>query len=139
MDRLFNYPCKCFSFPNLLAPISVSITSQPAGSAFLLKTADGEHLWLGGNCCKASSPLMAETITLLEGLKAIQELHLPSIEINTDSVEVVNIATGITPVPSSLQKLFILSLFHSLHVICVIRILRSSNFASHSSAHYGRS
>ena len=48
---------------------------------------DPVQLWLGGTYSKASSPLMAETNPLLEGL---QFLQLPCIDIYSDCLEIVN-------------------------------------------------
>lgn len=59
---------------------------------------------------------MAEIAVLLEGLQAIRNLQLSSIEVNNDSMELVNIAMGISPTPWSLRNLVldILSLFDTL-------------------------
>lgn len=113
---------------------------ESAGTGFLLKAAGNEHLWMGGSYCKVSSPLMAETLALLNGLTTTKELHLSSIEINSNSMEVVNMAKGITPIPWSLRNLFqvIFLLFYSLTVTHIQHIPRSDNLVSHNLANIGR-
>ena len=41
---------------------------------FVLKNSMNKHPWMGGCSCTTSSPIMTETIALLEGLKAASSL-----------------------------------------------------------------
>ncbi|URE32890.1 hypothetical protein MUK42_25622 [Musa troglodytarum] len=78
---------------------------RESGTGFQLIMAGNESPWMGGNCCKASSSLMVETLALLEALKAVQFLQLPVIEINIDSYGGCQHYQGINPIPWSLQNL----------------------------------
>lgn len=99
---------------------------------------DPVQLWLGSTYSKASSPLMAETNPLLEGL---QFLQLPCIDIYSDCLEIVNIAKGINPIPWFLRNMLLHSffLFYSLLVLGIYHVPRAHNCVSHTLANFARS
>ncbi|CAL9107237.1 unnamed protein product [Musa textilis] len=67
---------------------------------------------MGGGRCTASSPLVAEALSLLHALRAAASLHLSSIWIKSDSLELIDSANIFNPLV--LEEHFVSTIYLSL-------------------------